>query len=339
MPILYLTEQGALLRRHGQRLIVEQAAEPGRSKNKQKLLETPIHEVDSVMLFGRVGLTTPAIELLLENEIETAFFSLGGRLRGQLTPPKTKNNLLRFAQYDKCRIESFSLTLARELISAKLENAKTVIQHFRANHSEIDLKLQADQLDTFQRRCATEEKLDSLRGLEGIAANSYFSALVKMLPPELCLQKRQRRPPPDPANALLSFTYVLLGNELQALLDGIGFDPYLGFFHALDYGRPSLSLDLLEPLRPAVADRLVLNLGNLRILQAKDFVIDANGARLSAEAQKTYFLHYDKALREPVAWDEPYGAASPRQLMRKIAEEIAAAIQDKRPFLAPRLKK
>jgi CRISPR-associated protein Cas1 len=159
-----------------------------------------------------------------------------------------------------------------------------------------------------------------------------------MLPAEFGFQKRLRRPPPDPVNALLSFTYVLLGNEMQALLDGMGFDPYLGFFHALDYGRPSLALDLLEPLRPAVADRLVLSLCNLRILKPEDFSVDANGARLGPEARKTYFAHYEKFRREPVQWESDYGQAGPRQIMRRCAEEIAAAIQDKRAFVAPRLK-
>jgi len=330
MSTLYLTEQGTLLRRQGQRLVIK--------KGDDTLLDVPIHEIDSVLIFGRVGLTTPVIDLLLENEIETAFFSLGGKLRGQLTPIKTKNNVLRFEQFSKCRSETFGLALARELIDAKIDNAKTVVQNFRANHPHIDLKLQADQLATFERRCATEEKIDSLRGIEGIAANTFFSALVKMLPADFGFQKRQRRPPPDPANALLSFTYVLLGNELQALLDGIGFDPYIGFFHSLDYGKPSLALDLLEPLRTAVADRLVLALCNLRILKPEDFSIDTNGARLLPEPRKTYFRHYEKTMNEPVLWQDPYGHSTPRQIMRKTAEEIAAAIQDKRQFVAPRLK-
>lgn len=330
MPTLYITEQGTLLRRQGQRLIIQ--------KGEETLLDVPIHEIDSVLVFGRVGLTTPVIDLLLENEIETAFFSLGGKLRGQLTPIKTKNNLLRFEQFANSRSATFALTMARELIDAKIDNAKTIVQNFRANHPEIDLKLPAEQLAVYERRCAAEKNLDSLRGIEGIAANSYFSALVKMLPPDFNFQKRQRRPPPDPVNALLSFTYVLLGNELQALLDGMGFDPYIGFFHALDYGRPSLALDLLEPLRPAIADRLVLLLCNRRFLKPEDFSVDANGARLLPEPRKTYFLHYEKFMNEPVQWQDPYGHATPRQIMRKSAEEIAAAIHDKRPFVAPRLK-
>jgi CRISPR-associated protein Cas1 len=331
MAILYITEQGAMLRRKGERLIIQ--------KDEETLLDVPVVKIDGVMLFGGIGLTTPAIDLLLDNQVETAFFSLSGKLRGQLTPPKAKNNLLRFKQYDKCRDQAFTLGLARELIGAKIENARTVVQNFRANHPEVDLKLPSEQLGEFQQRCATEENLESLRGIEGVAAASYFAALVKMLPSEFGFQKRQRRPPPDPVNALLSFTYVLLGNELQALLDGMGFDPYLGFFHALDYGRPSLSLDLLEPLRPAVADRLVLSLCNLGILKPEDFSVDAHGARLLPEARKVYFRHYDLWLREPVLWEGDYGQASPRQVMRRSAEEIAAAIQDKRQFIAPRLKK
>src|SRR4051794_2333844 len=152
-----------------------------------------------------------------------------------------------------------------------------------------------------------------------------------MVPKELGFPGRQRRPPRDPVNALLSFGYVLVGNELQSLLDGIGFDPYIGFYHRLDYGRPSLALDLLEEFRPSLVDRLTANLLNLGVIQAKDFQrTPEGGLYLNREGKKRYFAEYEKLLNEPFVLDD--GSATFRELFRRQAERLAAALTRGEPY-------
>lgn len=159
----------------------------------------------------------------------------------------------------------------------------------------------------------------------------YFRALAAMVPPEAGFAGRNRRPPRDPMNALLSFGYVLVGNELQSLLDGMGFDPYLGFYHQVDYGRPSLALDLLEEFRAPLVDRFSANLLNLGVLQVADFAgTSERGVLLRHEALKRYFTAYEKELATPVALGGE--ELTFRQLFRRQAERLARALLQNEPY-------
>ena len=170
-----------------------------------------------------------------------------------------------------------------------------------------------ERLATVARTVAT---IDSLRGIEGTAAARYFESLAGMVPPAFMFDGRSRRPPRDPVNALLSFGYVLVGHELQALLDGMGFDPYLGFYHQIDYGRPSLALDLLEEFRAALVDRFSTGLLNLGIFRPEDFgETREKGVVLGREAMKTWFACYEKELTSPVSLGEE--SLSWRQIFRR----------------------
>ncbi len=248
MANLYLTEQGAVLRKTGDRLIVE--------KEGEVLLEVPCLKLDAVLVFGNVQFTTQAAVEMLDHGIELALLSTSGRLRGQLTPPKAKNVVLRIAQYDLHRSGELCLGLAREIVQAKIANSAAVLRRYRENHPEVLELAEIADLEAAGARAAEAESLESLLGLEGTAAARYFGLLGRLVPAELGFAGRNRRPPRDPLNALLSFGYVLVGNELQSLLDGMGYDPSIGFYHQVDYGRPSLALDLLEELPGAVGGPL-----------------------------------------------------------------------------------
>ena len=152
-----------------------------------------------------------------------------------------------------------------------------------------------------------------------------------MVPDHLGFQGRQRRPPRDPVNSLLSFGYVLVTNELQSLLDGIGFDPYIGFYHQLDYGRPSLALDLLEELRPALVDRLTVKLLNRQELRKDDFVPGPEGGLyLGREGKRKYFQHYERELNAPVEVDGM--TLTFRDIFRRQADRLAAALTRDEPY-------
>ncbi len=294
MATLYITEQGSILRKTGDRIIVE--------KDDQVLLEVPCHKVDTVLIFGAVQVTIQALSELLEHEIELALFTRHGRLKGQLTPIKSKNIVLRVAQFERARENGFTLQTARELVRAKIGNAVAVLRRFAYNHPERKAALDAEvtRLQTHLMSLDEVQDLPSLNGLEGIAGRAYFAGFSQMILADLPFPGRRRRPAPDPINALLSFGYTLVGNELHSLLDGMGFDPYLGFLHQIDYGRPSLALDLLEEFRHPLVDRLTLTLINKRILQEADFTLDSTSGSmyLKPDAMKVYFRYFERWMLE-----------------------------------------
>jgi CRISP-associated protein Cas1 len=323
MARLYITEQQAILRKTGDRLIVE--------KDGQVLLEVPCLKLEAVLIYGNVQFTTQAAVELLEHGIEMALFSSTGKLWGQLTPPKARNVVLRMRQYEMERSEELCLGFARSLVRGKIRNAVAVLKRFRANHPEGLPPTAVDAVERALDRIDECTSLDALRGIEGSAAAAYFRAYAALVPSELGFEGRQRRPPRDPVNSLLSFGYVLVGNELQSLLDGIGFDPYIGFYHRLDYGRPSLALDLLEEFRPALVDRLTASLLNLGVLTAKDFSqTPEGGLYLGRDGKRRYFAEYEKLLNDPFAMQD--GPITFRELFRRQADRLAALLTRGEPY-------
>lgn len=328
MATLYLSEQGSYIRKTGERLVV--------MKDGEVLAEIPCRKLETVFLYGNVQVTVQALDELLDHGIEVALFTRHGRLKGQITPQKAKNIVIRMRQYELARDEAACLPIAREMIAGKVANALAVVRRFRANHPEA---LPLTDVTTLEAAAAGVDRaasLESLRGLEGTAAARYFPCLGAMVPAQFPFPGRNRRPPRDPLNALLSFGYVLVGNELQSLVDGMGFDPYLGIFHQIEYGRPSLALDLLEELRPALVDRLCVNLLNRGTLRVEDFTTtEETGCRLEKEALKRYFLAYEKELTTPFAIDGE--SLCYRELFRRQAERLARTLVDGEPYQAFRL--
>lgn len=324
MANLYITEQGSILRKTGDRIIVE--------KDDQVLLEVPCHKVDTVLIFGAVQVTIQALSELLEHEIELALFTRHGRLKGQLTPIKSKNIVLRMTQFERARDSAFALQTARAMVEAKIGNARTVLRRFAYNHPERKAALDAEirRLDAHLAGIDRVPDLASLNGLEGIAGRAYFAGLAQMVLADLPFPGRRRRPAPDPINALLSFGYTLVGNELHSLLDGMGFDPYLGFLHQIDYGRPSLALDLLEEFRHPLVDRLTLTLINKGILKEADFALDPTSGSmyLTPEAMKVYFRHFERWMLEERI-DSPDGQKLGfRRVFQLQAHRLAEAIKN-----------
>ncbi len=328
MTTLYLTEQNAIVRKTSDRLIVE--------KDHQVLLEIPCLKVETILIFGNVQVTTQALAKLFEHGIELAFLSMSGQLRGQLTPPKAKNVPLRMRQYALALSESSRLDIARRLVSSKIANSAAVLTRLRRHDAAVALE-PIQELNAMIPETARFLAMDSLLGHEGTAAARYFRALAEAMPPGFSFETRNRRPPRDPFNALLSFGYVIVGKELQYLLDAMGFDPYIGIFHEIDYGRPSLALDLLEEFRAALVDRFSLSLLNLHILSGDDFQsTPEGGVLLRREALKRYFPAYEKELNAPISLDGE--ELTFRQLFRRQAERLARTLtQDEpyEPFLLP----
>lgn len=204
---------------------------------------------------------------------------------------------LRVQQYERARSPEFALDVAREIVSAKIANSAKVLSRSSRNHPETSLTNEVSQLNGMVKRIGRAGNLDSLRGVEGQAAAAYFKVFGRMLRTGLTFDKRTRRPPTDPVNALLSFGYTLLYHEAIAATAGVGFDPYLGFFHGVDYGRCSLALDLIEEFRAPVIDRLVVSIFNLNILAPKDFSsTEDGGTYLDDRGRKRFLEEYERLM-------------------------------------------
>ena len=250
MGTLYLTEQGATLGRHSRRLVVY--------KNEEKIGEFSIINVDRIMLFGNIQVTTQAVAFLLDSGIDLCYLTSKGKYRGRIVPAESKNILLRVAQYERYLDDQFQLQISKALVSTKIKNSLGLIARYRSNYPELDFSQEIESLKRSLESVQLQNGVSSLLGVEGSSTAVYFRAFGRMFRKVgLEFTQRSRRPPKDPINALLSFGYTLVTNEILSFLFAVGFDPYIGFLHSLEYGRPSLALDMTEEFGFLVANDTV----------------------------------------------------------------------------------
>ena len=330
MAFIYVTEQGAVLQKRGNRLVAR--------KDEEVLVDMPAGKIDGVLIFGNVQFTTQALRIMMENGIELAFFSSRGRLLGQMTSPYPKNVPLRLAQYEKMLDENFVLEFSRNMARSKLENSVSFLKKFSRNHPDLDIGQEIEAIAGSIRSLESKTGVDSLLGVEGTAATVFFKAYGKMILREFEFEGRKKRPPTDPVNSLLSFGYTLIYNEISWLLDGMGFDPYMGFYHRPHYGHATLASDLMEQFRSPVVDRFTLNVVNNGIFKKEDFYHHApsGGVYLTNESKKRYFAEYERFVRK----ESPTGdgeVASYRKLFLRQAERLKTSLQTGEEYAAYRL--
>ena len=302
MPTLYVTRPGAVVRRAASGLVVTADRQQENGKVKRKTLaELQPHRVDAIGMVGRAHMTTDATHLCLEKGISVSWFSAGGRLRGRLVPPGSRTAETRLGQYALTRTPDAALELCRLFISTKLRNGAAVLSALRGNRPGQPALGEAIRgLRKSADRAGRVDAAETLLGIEGDAAKTYFSALGACFTGDIGFASRVRRPPPDPANALLSFGYVLLANRVASLLEAKGLDPYVGFLHAVRSGRPSLALDLIEEFRHPIVDRFVLRICNRRQIRPEHFGPDPNrpgGVNLSRDGLSRFFTAWEKLMR------------------------------------------
>lgn len=293
MPVIYLTDQGAMARKKGERLIVE--------KKSDVILDMPLIHVEQLVVMGNVQLSAALITQLLVQEVDVAFFSSYGKYRGRLTPPALGFAQLRYRQYQVLGNPQTALPIARQAIQAKLANQRRTLGRLAATASgqtQHAVHRATQTIQGIEGQVSAARDLDSLRGYEGSGAAAYFGGLKELLPPGWGFNGRQYHPPPDAVNAALSFGYALLQSATLGMANLVGFDPYLGFFHTIDYNRPSLALDLMEEFRP-FADRLALTLINRAQVDADDFAEREGGAvLLEGEARRAVVVAYQERKQE-----------------------------------------
>ena len=318
---LYVLTEGAYVHRDHLSLIVR--------VEQETKLSVPIHHLSSVALFGSVMASPGAMELCAEAGVSMTFLSMTGRLVARVDAPGSGNVMLRREQFRQADKPEACAKLAKQFVVGKLRNARHLAQR-AARESDspedaaaLDRAVQdiANGIDALERAMET----DVIRGHEGDAARTYFSVLSCMVRQDratFAMRERSRRPPLDPLNALLSFTYALLLHDCVAALTAVGLDPSVGFLHADRPGRPSLALDLMEEFRPLLADRLVLSLINRRQVEARGFQRRDGGAVEMADATR-------RAVVE--AWQ----ARKQEEIMHPLLEQTVRIAE--LPFLQARL--
>lgn len=285
MAVLYVTEMGALVRREGERLVVW--------KGKKKLQTMSTFDIEQVVLFGNVSVTPAAMNAALKQGIDLVLLSSTGRYRGRLIGPVGRNVVLRQIQYRRYDDEAFRLQTARGFVAGKIRNMRTFMMRL-ARRRRRDVSVIAQKMRSALRQVERVDTIDVLRGIEGSATASYFSALGQFLPEHFPFPKRTRRPPKDPVNAMLSFAYTLLASDMESVIFRVGLDPYVGCLHVVDYGRPSLALDVMEEFRPVIVDTLVLDLFNHGQMKSEDFESRDGGVFLCGEGRTRLIRAYQE---------------------------------------------
>ncbi|HID50563.1 MAG TPA: CRISPR-associated endonuclease Cas1 [Anaerolineae bacterium] len=328
MPTLYVMEPGSRLEKNYQRLLVV--------KDDQTLMRVPIQRVTQVVLVGRVGVTTPALHALLRAEIPLLMVARSGKLLGRLLPPTGGNLPLRQRQYRRNDDDIFCLELARAIVAAKIGNQRALALRLARRHACINRSdLHFLKSAIAQTKAAAD--MAALRGIEGMAARRYFAVYRQSFDPAWKFTRRTRRPPQDPANALLSLGYSFLTQNMMTALEAAGLDPYLGYFHAEKYNRPALALDLVEEFRPPIVDSLVLSLLNRNWLQIKDFTRDSDdkGVYLTPHGFRTFLRTYSNKLESTFKSRELGRSISYRKLFEVQARKLARVVEGKDEIFRP----
>lgn len=303
MATLYLNRDALGVRLEGEHLVVtdHSAVRAGEAGG----VKVPLGDVERVVVLGEPAITFPVLSWLLAHAIPCVFLSHGGRWRGELSCGLDLHGERRLLQYARTASEPFQAHAAAQLVAAKAENGRRVLRRLRGNRGFRPVAPSSGR-GALPGRMGHCRSLERIRGVEGLLARRHFAALRDFFPAEMGFLRRERHPPKDPANALLSFTYALLLGEMVSAIRRHGLDPAIGCLHATDGRRPSLALDLMEPFRPICGDLLAVSLCSHRILSAeRHFSRTATGAvHLNDEGRhrvlKAYAERLEQRFRDPM---------------------------------------
>lgn len=298
---LYITTPDSYLSKEGMNVVV--------SVNQEEVFRIPIINIESIVTFGYMGASPGVMKLCCDNGVSLTFLSPHGRFVSRIQGATHGNVILRREQVHWIDNPEKALHIARIIVAAKIMNYRNILRRFvRDNGVNEEVSKVADFLDMNRRDALSATDIDSVRGIEGIAANRYFSVfrhLIIQNKNDFPFTERNRRPPKDAVNALLSFAYTLLTNDMQTALETVGLDPFMGFLHAMRPGRASLALDMIEEMRAYLGDRFVLSLINRRQLSSKDFLYQGEkGIVLTDNGRKLFLTAWQKRKRDEI--QHPY---------------------------------
>lgn len=330
---LYINTQGAYLHKERETLVIDIA--------KEKALQLPIHSISGIFCFGNVMVSPQVMGFCGERGVNLAFFTEYGRFLARVQGKQTGNVLLRRTQYRHA--DTHAAEIAQVIVAAKIQSQRQVLQRHQRNYGkQPEISRVIALLKSTVERLKETTDLDTIRGLEGDAAARYFSVFNHLITEKtgaFTFSQRTRRPPTDPVNALLSFFYAILGNDISAALQGVGLDPQVGFLHKERPGRDSLAQDVLEELRAYFVDRLVLTLINRQQVKASDFIYEASGAvKLKDTARKMVLQEFQARKQQTITHtflkeEVPLGLLPHVQALL-LARHLRDDLQHYPPFLA-----
>jgi len=353
MTTLYLTEPHSTVRKDGDTLVVKIPANKERGTEARDV-RVPLIKVEQVVVLADSTLTTPALLALLEQKADVCFCRYNGQFAGRLAGEFTRNGLLRVEQHRAHNDYQRRIALAQQFVAAKLANQRTQLLRTNRKLADSALATAAEQLAGVIKsvkalviprdvavdpvRPQADTPLGTLQGLEGAGSAIYFGAFPKLLRADFGFDGRRKRPPTDPINALLSFGYTLLTNNVLSAIGLVGLDPYVGYLHSSQYGKPALALDLMEEFRPVIVDSVVQTVINNRVLDQEDFVSELGAYRMTDAARRKFLVKFEERLSQEV--EHPtfgYRATYRRCLelqVRLLAKALTGEIPGYRAFVA-----
>lgn len=329
--VLYVDTCGAYLRKKDGRILV--------TKDKVTLRDIPMNAIDQIVLIGPVNISSQLIQELLKRSIPVHFGTTYGNYLGWLNPVFNKNSLLRLAQARAVDDRQKSLDLAKSFIKGKLTNMRTLVLRYNRSLKLDDLDQAVLQIRKMIEKVEMSQSKEELLGLEGNGSREYFKILHFLLrkDDDFYFAGRNRRPPRDPINALLSYGYSLLNKEIVNELMRVGLDPYLGFFHSNIYGRPALALDLLEEFRAIIVDSAVLTAVNTGMIEKSDFDLSYERCQITEKGRKAMFQAYRNRINEEITHPLFQYKVSYRRIIelqaRFLAKVLTGELAEYQPFL------
>jgi CRISPR-associated protein Cas1 len=287
--VVYVERQGAYVRTRGDRLVV--------TDGDESLLRLSLRRVRQVVCYGRVGLSTPFLQHAVERGIEVVLLNEHGTDGGRLTPLCTSDPSARRAQYRAADDPGQCRTLAAAFVTGKVSNMRVTLLRTARRRDDLAAAEAADRLEGTLDKLDQSPPLEEILGLEGSAARDYFQAVRGLIGQEWGFEGRQRRPPPDPVNAMLSYGYTLLVHEAIAALETAGLDPMVGLLHQHRWGQPALALDLMEEFRPITVDVAVWRCISTRIVRPEQFHDEpGQGSRMGDDAKHAFLAAYERRM-------------------------------------------
>jgi CRISPR-associated protein Cas1 len=305
-------------------------------KDKAVVAEAPLGHVDRVVILGNVGITTPALKRLMRRGIDLVFLGMNGQYYGRVVGEATPHIALRRAQYRLQGDDAFTLALAQQVVKGKLRNQKVLLQRRRREgHQGLDDVIAA--LDGYEARALRTQTLNSLLGVEGSATARYFGGYRQLFDRQWQFNTRNRRPPRDPVNVLLSLGYTLLTRAAENAVRAVGMDPYVGFLHADVYNRPSLALDLVEEFR-VIIDGLALYVCNRGLVTPDDFrpgEEDERPVEMDRAAVQRYIQAYESRMQRVSRHPRTGERLRLWRFLELQAREVARCLREGQPDYQP----
>ena len=294
---LYITTPDAYLSKDGLNIVV--------TVKQKEVFRIPSINIEGIVTFGYMGASPGLMKLCADSGISLVFLSPHGKFISRMQSATKGNVLLRYSQYHRADDIKWAMNVARIMIAGKIQNYRNILRRYIRNYGEnADIETALDAIETAKRKTLLAETRETLMGYEGIASNAYFAVvpyLIRQQQNDFPFQGRNRRPPKDAVNCMLSFAYTLIANEMTAALETVGLDPYVGFLHTIRPGRASLALDMMEELRAYLGDRLVISLINTRQITPNDFLSQGdNGIVMTDSGQKTFIASWQSRKKETI---------------------------------------